>query len=77
MSKQSLQNFFGELYDKLTVMKGFLQLETERNNVDYSLILLHELEEFETILNEFYDLLIKLDDDTLEGNDEETPIGRG
>jgi coenzyme F420-reducing hydrogenase delta subunit len=58
------------LYDKLTVMKGFLQLETERKSVDYSLILLHELDEIENLLNSFYDRMKELDDAALEDDDE-------
>jgi len=51
MHNEDVINICQALYDKLSVIKGYLKLNSERKKVDYSIILLQELNEVESLLD--------------------------
>jgi len=48
-----------DLLDKITVIKGYLKLNTERKKVDYSPVLLQEINEIELLVNQIVDIIKK------------------
>lgn len=59
MDKEEILNNCSDLLDKLTVIKGYLQLSTERKKVDYSLLLLQEINEIQILVYKMIDTLKK------------------
>lgn len=57
MDKDILIEFCSDLLDKITVIKGYLNLNIERKNVDYTIILLQEIEILELKVNKMIDTL--------------------
>jgi len=51
MHNEDVVNICRALYDRLSVIKGYLILNNERKKVDYSIILLQELNEIESLLD--------------------------
>lgn len=48
------------LIDRITIIKGYLQLGFKRKNIDYSILLLQETYEIETLVREIVDVLKKI-----------------
>jgi len=59
VDKEEILNNCSDLLDKLTVIKGYLQLSTERKKVDYSLLLLQEINEIQILVYKMIDTLKK------------------
>ncbi|MDF9407858.1 MAG: hypothetical protein A4E52_00622 [Pelotomaculum sp. PtaB.Bin013] len=59
MDNEEILNTCSDLLDKLTVVKGYLQLSTERKKVDYSLLLLQEINEIQILVYKMIDTLKK------------------
>ncbi len=59
MDKHTMLTFCGELLDKITVVKGYLELNVERKNVDYTILLLQEVESLEIRIMQMIDTLKK------------------
>jgi hypothetical protein len=55
LTNNDLLEICSGLLDRLTVIKGFLNLNIERTNVDYSLMVLKEIEALELIINDLVD----------------------
>jgi hypothetical protein len=45
------------MIDKITVMKGYLQIKNNRKNVDYSLLVSKDIEELELMIYEIIDAI--------------------
>lgn len=43
------------IFDKLTIVKGYLQLNNARKKVDYSMLILQQINEIESILKKIVD----------------------
>ncbi len=59
MDKNEMLNACSDLLDKITVIKGYLQLNTECKKVDYSLLLLQEINEIQMLVYKMIDGLKK------------------
>ncbi|OPX89171.1 MAG: hypothetical protein A4E53_01618 [Pelotomaculum sp. PtaB.Bin104] len=59
MDNEEILNTCSHLLDKLTVIKGYLQLSTERKKVDYSLLLLQEINDIQMLVYKMIDALKK------------------
>ncbi|MFA4884380.1 MAG: histidine kinase [Desulfotomaculaceae bacterium] len=57
MDKNIMLDFCSDLLDKITVVKGYLNLNMERKNVDYTILLLQEVESLELRINKMIDSL--------------------
>lgn len=57
MFSNDILNLCSQLYDKITVVKGYLQLKDFRSNVDYSLLILNEVNELESLVNKIVDIV--------------------
>ena len=57
MDKNVMLDFCSDLLDKVTVVKGYLNLNMERKNVDYTILLLQEVESLELRINKMIDSL--------------------
>ncbi len=57
MDKRLMLDFCSDLLDKITVVKGYLDLSIERKNVDYTILLLQEVESLESRVNKMIDRL--------------------
>ncbi len=57
MDKRLMLDFCSDLLDKITVVKGYLDLSIERKNVDYTILLLQEVESLESRVNKMIDSL--------------------
>lgn len=49
-----------QLFDRLTIIKGYLKLNVERKKVDYTPLVLREVNEMERLLQQVVDELKKL-----------------
>ncbi|AQS58630.1 hypothetical protein [Desulforamulus ferrireducens] len=49
-----------QLFDSLTIIKGYLKLNVEHKNVDYTPLILQEVNEIEKLLQQVVDELKKL-----------------
>lgn len=52
-------NVCSELFDRITIIKGYLVLGIERKKIDYSLILLQEVDEIEILVRKIVDIAYK------------------
>ncbi|OPY57172.1 MAG: hypothetical protein A4E55_01829 [Pelotomaculum sp. PtaU1.Bin035] len=59
MYDDEINNICSTLLDRITVAKGYLQLSTERKKVDYSLLLLQEISEIESLVCNIIGILKK------------------
>jgi len=59
MNSDDILNVCSDLLDKITVIKGYLQLNTERKKVDYSLLLLQEINEIQMLICKMIDSIKK------------------
>lgn len=50
-------NICSELFDRITIIKGYLILGIERKKIDYSLILLQEIDEVEILVRKIVDIV--------------------
>jgi len=57
LDKNVMLDFCSDLLDKVTVVKGYLNLNMERKNVDYTILLLQEVESLELRINKMIDSL--------------------
>lgn len=57
MDKQLILDKCSELFDRLTIIRGYLRLNTEKKNIDYSLTILYELNQIEKITKEIVDVV--------------------
>lgn len=57
MNNEEILNVCSHLLDKITVIKGYLQLSTERKKVDYSLLLLQEINEIQILVYKMIDII--------------------
>ncbi len=57
MLKDNLLNICSNMIDKITVMKGYLQIKNNRKNVDYSLLVSKDIEELELMIYEIIDAI--------------------
>jgi len=57
LDKNIMLDFCSDLLDKITVVKGYLNLNMERKNVDYTILLLQEVESLELRINKMIDSL--------------------
>lgn len=55
MKNENIVDLCSDLLDKITVIKGYLQLNTERKKVDYSLLLLQKINEMEVLVCKMID----------------------
>jgi len=53
--KNEILNVSHELFDRITVVKGYLVLNAERKKIDYSLLLLNEINEIESLVGSSLD----------------------
>ncbi|MDD2421856.1 MAG: histidine kinase [Heliobacteriaceae bacterium] len=52
MNRDELFTIFSDLLDKITVVKGYLQLNYERKKVDYSLLALQQINDLEVSIQQ-------------------------
>lgn len=57
MDKKLMLDFCSDLLDKVTVVKGYLNLNMERKNVDYTILMLQEVESLELHIYKMIDSL--------------------
>ena len=57
LDKKLMLDFCSDLLDKITVVKGYLNLNMERKNVDYTILLLQEVESLELRISKMIDSL--------------------
>lgn len=57
MSKKEYLGICRQLFNSITVVKGFTQLKGNSNNVDYSFMVLHETEHMEALIIKLVDLI--------------------
>jgi len=53
--EEKILNICSKLFDKLTVLKGYLILGKEHKKIDYSLILINEVNEIDALICEIVD----------------------
>jgi len=56
MRREEILDICSDLLDRITVAKGHLQLQSERKKVDYSLLILSDLDKVEDLVNCIVDL---------------------
>ncbi len=56
-NKDDILNICSDLFDRITVVKGYLELNNERKKVDYSLVILQEINDFERIIMNLVNLV--------------------
>ncbi len=61
MSRDQIFRICDNLIDQLTVLKGFIQLDKLDNKIDYSIVILNEVDNLERIVTELVNQLT--DDD--------------
>jgi len=59
--KNEILNVSHELFDRITVVKGYLVLNAERKKIDYSLLLLNEINEIESLVCIIVDIAKKIE----------------
>jgi hypothetical protein len=59
--KDELINICSELSDKVTLVKLYLYLSLEQKNVDYSLLIIKEINNIELLIRIIVDLAINFD----------------
>ena len=59
MDKKMIINICDALIDRLTVIKGFIQLNKMNNKIDHSIIISQEVEELEKVVNELVNQLLE------------------
>lgn len=52
---EKLLELCNELFDRLTLIKGYLKLNTERKNIDYTITILNEVNQIERLTREIID----------------------
>lgn len=60
MQKSIIENICSDMFDRLTIIKGYLLLNTERKRVDYTPLILREVHEMEGLVRDVIDILKKL-----------------
>lgn len=55
--KESILDQCSEMFDKITIIKGFFELQNHHKNVDYSLAILKELSELESSVSKIVDII--------------------
>ncbi len=53
--EEKILNICSKLFDKLTVLKGYLILGKEHKKIDYSLIIINEINEIDSLICEIVD----------------------
>ncbi|TEB06127.1 hypothetical protein Psch_03169 [Pelotomaculum schinkii] len=53
--EEKILNICSKLFDKLTILKGYLILGKEHKKIDYSLILINEINEIDSLICEIVD----------------------
>jgi hypothetical protein len=53
--EEKILNICSKLFDKLTILKGYLILAKEHKKIDYSLILINEINEIDSLIREIVD----------------------
>ncbi|HBC92230.1 MAG TPA: histidine kinase [Pelotomaculum sp.] len=53
--EEKILNICSRLFDKLTILKGYLILAKEHKKIDYSLILINEINEIDSLIREIVD----------------------
>ncbi|ATW26032.1 histidine kinase [Candidatus Formimonas warabiya] len=51
MKNHDILNFCDEILNHLTVIKGYLQLQIERKDVDYLFLILKEIDQSESVID--------------------------
>lgn len=59
MKNGDILNICSDLLDQITVIKGYLQLSTERKKVDYSLLVWQKINEIQLLVYNIIDSLRK------------------
>lgn len=57
--EEEILNICSELFDRLAIVKGYLELSIERKKIDYSLLLLNEINDIEFLVRKIVDVAKK------------------
>ncbi len=61
MKKKDVLKICSDMLDTITTLKGFAQLNKENKKIDYSIIMMQELNNFEQMINKIVDHFIDKD----------------